>query len=70
MCCSIPLIIKVSAKCDDRCFVDFGTHESSDYVPRDIGIGGGDYVKFSYCVSCGKIQDTWPKVVPLAPEAE
>jgi len=27
-----------------------------DYVPGDLGIGGGDYISFSFCRSCGKIQ--------------
>lgn len=27
------------------------------YVPNDIGIGGGDYIEFSYCLDCGQIQN-------------
>jgi len=35
-------------------------HDYFGYVPRDMGIGGGDYVKFSYCADCGQIQGEFP----------
>ena len=38
--------------------------ERADYVPRDIGIGGGDFVKISICLECGMVQDTFPKKEP------
>lgn len=25
-----------------------------------MGIGGGDYVEFDYCLDCGQIQGTFP----------
>jgi hypothetical protein len=34
--------------------------EHDGYVPEDLGIGGGDYVQFSYCLDCGQIQGTFP----------
>lgn len=51
----------ISAKCSDCCFVDVpeaGEHDG--YVPGDMGVGGGDYVSFSWCLECGQIQGTWP----------
>jgi len=30
------------------------------YVPDDIGIGGGDYIEFEWCLECGQIQGEWP----------
>jgi hypothetical protein len=30
------------------------------YVPNDLGIGGGSYIEFSYCLYCGQIQDIFP----------
>jgi len=32
----------------------------NDYVPGDFGIGGGDYIRFDYCLECGKIQGDFP----------
>jgi hypothetical protein len=59
--CSSSNIIRVSAKCDDRCHVTFDDYESCDYAPSNIGLGlGGDYLNFSYCGDCGQIQGTFP----------
>jgi len=58
--CESERIVHVSAKCSDRCDVSIGTKELSDYVPRDMGIGHGDYVEFSYCLDCGQIQGEFP----------
>lgn len=30
------------------------------YLPNDIGLGGGDYLKFRYCLDCGQIQGKFP----------
>jgi len=30
------------------------------YVPRDMGIGGGDYIEFDYCLDCGQLQGEFP----------
>jgi hypothetical protein len=30
------------------------------YVPSGVGVGGGDYLKFDYCLDCGQIQGKWP----------
>jgi len=33
----------------------------TEYVPRDIGFGiDGNYMKFKYCLNCGKIQGIFP----------
>lgn len=64
--CGSNPIINVSAKCSD-CFsavVSMPIGDSLDcyvgYVPDGVGIGGGDYVGFSYCPTCGKIQGKFP----------
>jgi hypothetical protein len=55
--CGSDRIATITAKCDDRCTVTFpGLIDSQGYVPRDVGIGGGDYVEFSWCLDCGLIQ--------------
>ena len=30
------------------------------YVPENLNIGGGDYIEFTYCLQCGKIQGDFP----------
>lgn len=34
--------------------------EEDGYVPDDIGVGGGDYLKVIYCADCGQLQGGWP----------
>jgi hypothetical protein len=53
----------VSAKCSDLCWVKILNRDGQEhdgYVPDDMGIGGGDYVDFNYCLDCGQIQGKWP----------
>ena len=59
--CGKDEIIKVNAKCSDMCFVEFKGQEKDGYVPHDLGIGGGDYIKLELCIACGQVQDTFPK---------
>lgn len=59
-------IASVTAKCSDCCGTDIGGVEHSDgYVPSDMGVGGGDYVEFRWCLSCGAILGDWPKYPQL-----
>lgn len=59
--CQSKRIANLSAKCDDRCSVTVaGKDKRSDYVPRGLGIGGGDYVDFSWCLDCGQMQNSFP----------
>jgi len=58
--CDSERVAKVSGKCSDmfslqiRNELQFKNIEiQGDYVPHDIGIGGGDYMSFSYCLDCG-----------------
>jgi hypothetical protein len=50
--------IKVVAKCSDCCSVSVeGTDlQKQGYVPRDLGIGGGDYIRFTIDSVTGKIE--------------
>lgn len=58
-------IIDVSAKCSDLFNAsqrtEHGVVAHEGYVPQELGIGRGDYVAFSYCGSCGAIQNGFPK---------
>lgn len=58
--CGSIRIAAVSAKCSDLCFVRVLDEESEGYVPPDMGIGGGDYVRFQWCLDCGQIQGRFP----------
>lgn len=58
--CSSNRVASVSAKCSDLCSFEFGGREKDGYVPYNVGIGGGDYVQFDYCLTCGKIQGKFP----------
>jgi hypothetical protein len=42
------------------CFVEANNKERNNYVPYDMGIGGGDYIEFSFCMNCGQIAGKWP----------
>ena len=50
------------------CSVDLGGRRRHGYVPRDLGVGGGDDVHFTYCLDCGQIQGRFP-VPPTRTEA-
>lgn len=59
--CESTRVLSVNAKCSDLCSVRFwGGKEQDGYVPSGFGIGGGDYVEFSYCADCGQIQGVFP----------
>ncbi len=60
--CNSERVAQVSAKCSDMCHILFPGSEdfTNGYVPSDIGIGGGDYIEFGWCLNCGIIQDDFP----------
>lgn len=61
MCCENARMAVICGKTSDRCFASVGERESDGYVPSDMGIGGGDYIDFMYCLNCGKIKGNWPR---------
>lgn len=62
--CSSARIVQISAKCSDLCYVQIGNRARDGYVPEDLGLGGGDYLRFNSCLDCGQIQGTFP--LPVA----
>lgn len=60
--CGSERIASVSAKCSDCCCVKYSPEDEykDGYVPSDMGIGGGDYVEFEWCLDCGLIQGDFP----------
>jgi hypothetical protein len=58
--CRSERIANISGKTSD-CNNGFIEGKDFDgYVPNDIGIGGGDYIKIEWCLDCGQIQGEWP----------
>jgi hypothetical protein len=62
--CTSSRLARVLAHCSDMCSVDLAGRHLHGYVPRDLGIGGGDAVHFDYCLDCGQIQGEFP--LPVA----
>lgn len=57
--CGSDKLCAISAKCSD-CFSYtnlWSGKEYDGYVPFPLKIGGGDYVRFTYCRDCGQIQE-------------
>ncbi len=54
--------IQITAKCDDRCSVSVSGQDlmSQGYVPRNIGIGGGDYIRLTIDTTTGKVEGWKP----------
>ena len=58
--CQSERVACISAKSSD---CNGGTIDGKDfdgYVPKDVGIGGGDYIDLVWCLNCGQIQGAWP----------
>ncbi len=62
--CKSDRILEVVAKCSDMCSLEYKEATRNDYVPRDVGIGGGDSIDMSICLECGMVQDAFPKSEP------
>jgi hypothetical protein len=58
--CSSLRLARILAHCSDMCSVDLAGRHEYGYVPRDLGIGGGDDVQLTYCLDCGQIQGKFP----------
>ena len=37
-------------------------------MPSRVGVGGGDYIEFRYCLDCGRIQDSNRATFPIPDE--
>jgi hypothetical protein len=59
--CGSKRQVEVNGKTSDMCFIRIGDKDHDGYVPRDLGIGGGDYLEFTFCLDCGLIKGKWPR---------
>ena len=53
-------VASINAKCSDLCFFTGDGVERDGYVPYHMGVGGGDYVEFDFCMDCGQIDGDFP----------
>lgn len=58
--------LTIIAKCNDACSLELYDSETGDfnkrhgYVPRNLGIGGGDYIKLTIDIDTGVILNWEP----------
>jgi hypothetical protein len=60
--CGSERILFAQGKCSDLCFARIGnsSKEHDGYVPKGLGIGGGDEIEVDVCLDCGQLQGQWP----------
>lgn len=58
--CKSDRVASIGSKSSDLNAYTIDGVERDGYVPHDLGIGGGDYVEFDWCLNCGTIQGDWP----------
>ena len=58
--CNSDRVASIMGKCSDRSCMRFKGKEHTGYVIDDVGIGGGDYIEFDYCLEYGQIQSLFP----------
>lgn len=58
--CGSTRIVRAGGKVSDMFGARIGEHDHEGYVPRDLGIGSGDYMELDYCADCGQIQGEFP----------
>jgi hypothetical protein len=58
--CQSERIADMGGKVSDMCFYSVGNNQQNGYVPGDMGVGGGDYLEFKYCLDCGQLQGNFP----------
>jgi len=59
--CGSERIMDVNGKTSDLCTCTYKDQERNDYVPLNIGLGDDeDYIRFNFCLECGRIQDKFP----------
>lgn len=58
--CNSDRVVNINAKASDLFLVLIGDKEENGYLPKDMGIGGGDYLAMDYCLECGQVQGKFP----------
>lgn len=55
MDCEHDNVLRISAKVSDRCYLDFKDLSFLGYVPRNLGLGGGDFLDMEICLACKRV---------------
>lgn len=58
--CNSTRMCTAQAHCSDMFHAAISEREHDGYVAGDLGIGGGDDVRFTFCLDCGQMMGTWP----------
>lgn len=58
--CESERLAEVKGKCSNNCLVKFAGFETEGSIPEDLGIGGGEYLRFDICLNCGQMQGEFP----------
>ena len=58
--CHNPRILNFTGKVNDMFACGLRNKAYDGYVPRDLGIGGDDYIKMTICLNCGQVQGQFP----------
>lgn len=70
-CCDNKQVIGIMAKCSDQCYLAFPDGTDADgYVPENMNIGGGDYIRIHFCMNCGQMAGKFPVELPNKDEDE
>lgn len=58
--CKSTRVASISGKSSDMNTTRIADKRDDGYVPYDMGIGGGDYIKLEFCLDCGQLQGAFP----------
>jgi hypothetical protein len=58
--CKGERVASAGGKCSDMSHWHGDGYEHDGYVMQGVGIGGGDYIEFAYCLDCGQMQGEFP----------
>lgn len=61
--CESDRIAFINAKCN-VCSIDIIDKHYEGHVPDNLGIGGNNHIRFSYCLNCGQIMGAFP--IPIS----
>lgn len=58
--CNSDRVLNVQSHASDCHVISINGKSKDGYLPRDLGIGGGDDLRMNFCLECGQIQGKFP----------
>ncbi|KER11007.1 MAG: hypothetical protein HY22_01190 [[Candidatus Thermochlorobacteriaceae] bacterium GBChlB] len=58
--CRSMRLVSVIAKSGEFCVIEIAGKRRLGAVPKDMGIGGEEYIELRYCLNCGQVQGMFP----------